>query len=684
MQDLPAYRRYHQQQRKRKQRRVVLILSVILLLLTVAAGALWFFGYETVFQEAWNTMPPSGTLLLTEQPDGTVLLQWPQGSGVDFYSVTVWDGHIPQDEKAQPLMAYEITDKLECKLTNLPRDRQLTIRVESFAWYKTLTSQKARPGEKALIATGTFAAPIIENIQWDADPDTDVLTLHYNLKEDQICQLTVSLDGQHTWQMELDTGKAALYFGSSQMFPLPEYGQQYRLHFGSYIQKDGYRHQGLTSEAFTIDREVLLGTELILDCRNDGHNRYTFSWNETKGEGYQLQHYDAAVDTWTPLASVSQQEQRSYSTAPLSRYGEHRFRVVALGSEEVTPDEITVTTGSSLIYSTIWPLTDQPVYKDLAKSHKLGTAAKGKALCILDEQEGLFKVRLGTEEGWIDSNYCMINLPDFIGDLCSYDITNSYGSIFMVHGYEITGTTGTVVAGYESIAQGKSRYLVPLLYPTALKLEKAAQAALAQGYRLKIYDSYRPGEASQAVRDATEAILQQPLPEATYNNVVIDDMPALKEGQVLTYNELMTGFGQYSINYFIAAYGSRHNYGVALDLTLEDAKTGQELPMQCAIHDLSHYAVLKKNNANANLLSKLMKQAGFATLVSEWWHFQDDDAQKTLNLKALWSGISAQGWVADSQGWRYRRTSGSFYKDCTKTIDGVSYTFDQDGYTVQP
>ena len=106
--------------------------------------------------------------------------------------------------------------------------------------------------------------------------------------------------------------------------------------------------------------------------------------------------------------------------------------------------------------------------------------------------------------------------------------------------------------------------------------------------------------------------------------------------------------------------------------------------MQCAIHDLSHYAVLKKNNANADLLSKLMKQAGFATLVSEWWHFQDDDAQNTLNLKALWSGVSAQGWVADSQGWRYRRTSGSFYKDCTKTIDGVSYTFDQDGYTVQP
>jgi hypothetical protein len=75
-----------------------------------------------------------------------------------------------------------------------------------------------------------------------------------------------------------------------------------------------------------------------------------------------------------------------------------------------------------------------------------------------------------------------------------------------------------------------------------------------------------------------------------------------------------------------------------------------------------------------------MKDAGFATLVSEWWHFQDDDAIDTLELKALWSGISAEGWKADDTGWRYRRSSGSYYKDCTRTIDGVSYTFDAQGY----
>lgn len=684
MQDLPASRRRRKMRKRRRQSRLILALTIIAFLLAITAALLWFFGYEKVFQEAWNTMPPSGTLLLTEQADGTVLLQWPQGAGVDYYGVTVWEGDIPEDDEAQPLMSYEITDSLECVLSGLPRDKALTIRVESFSWYKTLTSQKARPGEAALTAAGTFAPPVIEDLQWEADPDADTLTLHYALQEDQICQLLVCLDGGHTWQLELDTNHVDLHFGAGQMFPMPEYGQTYTFSFGSYIQNDSYRHQGLSTEAFTVDREVLLGTELILACRDDGHNRYTFSWNETKGDGYQVQCYDADTDSWITLASIPQQDPRTYSTEPLARYRNHRFRVIATGDESVTPDEITVTTGASLIYSTVWPLTDQRVYTDSQRSGQLGTAEKGKSLCILDEENGLFKIRFGNTEGWIDSNYCMINLPDFIGDLCSYDITNSYGSIFMVHGYEIPDVTGTIVTGYENVALSQTRYLVPLLYPTALKLEKAAQAALEQSYRLKIYDSYRPGEASQAVRDATEAILQLPLPETTYNNIVITDMPAVKEGQTLTYNELMTGFGQYSINYFIAAYGSQHNYGVALDLTLEDAKTGEEIPMQCAIHDLSHYAVLKRNTDSADLLSELMQAAGFGTLVSEWWHFQDNAAQDSLELNPLWSGITAQGWVADSTGWRYRKANGSYYKDCTKTIDGIEYVFDVKGYAAQP
>lgn len=675
---------------KRRNYAVVIISCLLVALLGAGIGALWFFGIEVPFQEAWNTMPQGGTLRLTHQADGTVLLQWPQGANAHYYDVLVASGDrlIPLEDGeggyANLLYSTQVRDDTSCVLPDLSTGEIMTIEVRSCNEYDTVFSQKTRPGEAALRATGTFVAPVVENLHWEPDTDTDTLTLRYDLIENQVCQLLVSLDdGAHTWLMDLKDGSPVLRFGPDQTFPLPEYGQEYTFYFGSYIQTGTYLHQGIAYEGFSVTRETFLGTELNLKLEDEGLNRYTFTWDETKGEGYDIQQWNSSKESWISLAQVAKDGERTFSTGYLDSYSNYRYRVVALGDQGTEARELEFGTGATAVYNTIWPLMDLKVYEDVYQMEVLGTAKKGSTFCVLDMENGLFKIRYGDSHGWIDSNYCMINLPDFIGDLCSYDITNSYGSIFMVHGYEITGTTGTVVAGYESIVQGKSRYLVPLLYPTALKLEKAAQAALSQGYRIKIYDSYRPGEASQSVRDATEAILQQPLPENTYNNIVITDMPELREGQVLTYNELMTGSGQYSINYFIAAYGSRHNYGVALDLTLEDAGTGKELQMQCAIHDLSHYAVLKKNNANADLLSKIMRQAGFDTLVSEWWHFQDDDAQKTLNLKALWSGISAQGWVADSNGWRYRRSSGSFYKDTTKTIDGVSYTFDKDGYVVQ-
>jgi glucan-binding YG repeat protein len=44
------------------------------------------------------------------------------------------------------------------------------------------------------------------------------------------------------------------------------------------------------------------------------------------------------------------------------------------------------------------------------------------------------------------------------------------------------------------------------------------------------------------------------------------------------------------------------------------------------------------------------------------------------------NGVTPEGWVADDHGWRYRRADGRFYKSCEKTIDGVSYTFDDNGY----
>jgi len=42
--------------------------------------------------------------------------------------------------------------------------------------------------------------------------------------------------------------------------------------------------------------------------------------------------------------------------------------------------------------------------------------------------------------------------------------------------------------------------------------------------------------------------------------------------------------------------------------------------------------------------------------------------------------VSWECWVADNNGWRYRLADGSFFANCTRTIGGQSYTFDENGY----
>ena len=97
-----------------------------------------------------------------------------------------------------------------------------------------------------------------------------------------------------------------------------------------------------------------------------------------------------------------------------------------------------------------------------------------------------------------------------------------------------------------------------------------------------------------------------------------------------------------------------------MDLTIEDYYSQEALQMQTSIHDLSHYSAVPENNASAGTLEYIMKSAGFGGLASEWWHFQDNDANRTLSLPHVVEGLSPQCWVLDDFGWRYRREDGTF------------------------
>lgn len=79
--------------------------------------------------------------------------------------------------------------------------------------------------------------------------------------------------------------------------------------------------------------------------------------------------------------------------------------------------------------------------------------------------------------------------------------------------------------------------------------------------------------------------------------------------------------------------GSMHNRGGAVDLTLVDLSTGEELKMPTLFDDFSQKAAHSYNDlsdevkANRQLLRDVMTQAaGLRVYEAEWWHYNLSDA----------------------------------------------------------
>ena len=80
--------------------------------------------------------------------------------------------------------------------------------------------------------------------------------------------------------------------------------------------------------------------------------------------------------------------------------------------------------------------------------------------------------------------------------------------------------------------------------------------------------------------------------------------------------------------------GGMHNYGLAVDITLCKAATGDTLDMGTKVDFLGTYAhidneaglverhiITPEAKRNRELLRKVMTEAGFKPLKTEWWHF---------------------------------------------------------------
>jgi D-alanyl-D-alanine dipeptidase len=142
--------------------------------------------------------------------------------------------------------------------------------------------------------------------------------------------------------------------------------------------------------------------------------------------------------------------------------------------------------------------------------------------------------------------------------------------------------TGAPLPGYEA-----NRAL--LRREAAAALGRVQKRARYEGYALKIFDAYRPVRATLAMVEWTERTDRQDL---------------LRDGYI--------------------ASRSRHNLGVAVDLTLIDG-SGTEVDMGTPFDTFSEAA--HTGNAagevatNRTLLVRLMQAEGFTNYEKEWWHF---------------------------------------------------------------
>lgn len=486
---------------RRRSSKAKWIVPMAVLLLAAALAAYFFTP------GASRPQAGTGDLVLAVEEDGTVLLTWPEPSGGALSRVTLRSG---EGEEQTLEESRKTSAVLDAALLAQP----LHITVQAAVRVKNLLGMERELVGRNPLAVTVRPCAVHQPVLKGESSEPGKLKLSWTDRGSY--ELGVLEGGACRPFKQVGDGGAVLTFGEEGELPLPSYDVPAQITLRAIQEGEGYQLCGPWAPPLSVTRESLLGSELSLECQSLGERLYALRWNETKGDRYEIQEWSAGEGRWEALAQVLRTEPLRYETGMLRSGSDHRYRVVSLGgdpAEPVDPAELSLRAEISTRYATIWPVVDVDFFEDAALTSPLGRIPAGTALCVLEEQPDVFQVRWKDRYGWVDSRFCMINLPEYIGDVCAYDITNSYRSLFMVHDSPIQNITGQVIQGFEGICTAEDGFLVPYLYPCAQKLLTAAQAAERDGYRLRIYEAFRPNEATRFLYDTTLVQLDYPVPE---------------------------------------------------------------------------------------------------------------------------------------------------------------------------
>ena len=161
---------------------------------------------------------------------------------------------------------------------------------------------------------------------------------------------------------------------------------------------------------------------------------------------------------------------------------------------------------------------------------------------------------------------------------------------------------------YNFVGERIDGYEEPLAFLTkeaAAALREVSDDLVARGYRLKIYDAYRPQRAvDHFVRWSKDRADMRMKP---YFYPDLEKQELFKRGYI--------------------ASQSSHSRGSAVDLTLLDMRTGREVDMGSPFDlfsELSHpdsRQVTDEQYENRMFLQDVMTRNGFKPITCEWWHF---------------------------------------------------------------
>ena len=486
--------------------RFLLIALEVILLTAVVTGILLWLEYRS----ADLRFPDWSEVGISTEDGENYLVSWPQLESAERYAVKISRASGGK-ETGEVLWRGECEENI-CQAGKLSAE-EIVIAITPVGRFRTLFGSAIRHGSEPLTVTAQLDAPSIGGLEYSMDAETQLLTARFDRQEPFSYALWMVSDGIQQKEREIEGEELTVSFGAEGDYPIPAYEEPACFAIRASRQGNGYVLTGPAEETIVVSREKILTRVMELSWEHLGENRYSFTWNETLGRKFLVQRsLDGYV--WETLAEVGLGEELKYDTEMLHSGTSYIYRVEAVENDEsvVAEDEAEIFTELMTLSCTIWPVKELPLYAaDTMADTGIQTEAL-KAYRVLGEKDGSFLVEEGGTQGYIDSNYCLINLSDYLGQLCSYDIVNSYSALYMMHGFEIPEITDTVIWGYEDVLVSEGEYLVPYLYPCCEKLIAAARAALADGYRLKIYDAYRPHEATEELYQTAELILDDPLP----------------------------------------------------------------------------------------------------------------------------------------------------------------------------